>query len=369
MNILYDHQIFSTQQYGGISRYYYELIKNLGEIQNVEAQLSLLYSNNHYISQNVFFSHKGFLPDINFRGKYIIVSFINKLNSILILKKHQFDIFHPTYYDPYFLKYLEDKPFVLTIYDMIHETFPNFFNIRDKTSKFKKLLAHKAEKIIAISENTKKDITRNFGIDVNKISVVYLSGFPTNSLNKSSYLRLPEKFILFVGNRQYYKNFKILAEAFTKLSYKKDDLYLVCIGGMPFTREERKYLYKVNIKNRVIHMCLHDWNLSLAYKKAICFVFPSLYEGFGLPILEAFKNKCPAILANRSSFPEIAEDAALYFDPESSDSLIESIERLIVDKSLRDKLIQNGLKRENHFSWHKSAKQTLDVYRACCRTS
>lgn len=369
MKVLYDHQIFSTQQYGGISRYFYELMRNLVEIKNIEIQLSLKYSNNYYISQRDFSSHKTFFPKINFRGKYKVLSFLNKLNSKSILKKHQFDIFHPTYYDPYFLKHVEDKSFVLTIYDMIHEKFPKFFKKRDKTSEFKKLLASNAERIIAISESTKRDIEKIFEIDAEKISVIYLGSFPSFSINKSSNLRLPEKFILFVGNRQGYKNFKILAEAFSKLIKKKGDIYLICIGGGLFTSTENKYFNKLNIKDKLIHMYLHDWNLSLAYKKAICFVFPSLYEGFGIPILESFKNECPAILTKISSFCEIAEDAALFFDPESSDSLLENIESLIFDQQLRNKLIQKGLKRASYFSWQKSAKQTLDVYRTCCRTS
>ncbi len=173
MKILYDHQIFTSQKYGGISRYFYELVRELTDTQKVECEIPLLVSNNHYISDNKYVKYVDLLPNKQFRGKGRIFNYLNKPNTILKLKQQKFDVFHPTYYDPYFLTYLGKKPFVLTVHDMIHEKFSDMFLSTDKTTEQKRLLVEKATKIIAISQTTKKDLIELFGTDESKIEVVY----------------------------------------------------------------------------------------------------------------------------------------------------------------------------------------------------
>ncbi|MBU4024291.1 glycosyltransferase, partial [bacterium] len=158
MKILYDHQIFTSQKYGGISRYFYELVLEFSDSQGVDCEIPLLVSNNHYISDKKFVNYVDLLPNKQFRGKIRIFNYLNKPNTILKLKQQKFDVFHPTYYDPYFLKYIGNKPFVLTVYDMIHEKFSDMFSPTDKTTEQKRLLVEKATKIIAISQSTKKDL-------------------------------------------------------------------------------------------------------------------------------------------------------------------------------------------------------------------
>lgn len=123
MKVLYDHQIFSSQMYGGISRYFYELIREVSGIKTIECAVPLLFSDNNYISSKDIVNHIKFLPKKRFRGKNRILNFVNKFYSNSELKKQNYDIFHPTYYDTYFLKNLKNKPFVLTVHDMIHHTF------------------------------------------------------------------------------------------------------------------------------------------------------------------------------------------------------------------------------------------------------
>ena len=179
MKILYDYQIFTKQNYGGVSRYFYELMDNL-RAHKIDIEIPINYSKNIYIKEADFLSrplkgyteYKDFLLGLRPKGKAKIYKLLQKLNfiknaetanqkiSIERLKKQNFDIFHPTYYDSYFLKYIGKKPFVLTIYDMIHETYPELFSADNKIARQKKILAQKAEKIIAISENTKKDIIK-----------------------------------------------------------------------------------------------------------------------------------------------------------------------------------------------------------------
>jgi glycosyltransferase involved in cell wall biosynthesis len=363
MKVLYDHQIFSTQIYGGVSRYFFELMKNFENDNGIEYDLSLRYSYNHYLNKYNDLKYKPFFKNFTFRGKYRLINILNKNISKKLLIKRDYDIFHPTYYDPYFLNILNNKPFVLTIYDMIHEIYPEMFSSKDETSKRKKLLAQKAKKIIAISENTKKDIIRFFSIDEKKIEVIYLA----NSINPSESIDdinidLPKKYILFVGSRSIYKNFNLFIEAISPLLIEDTELNVVCVGGGNFKEMEKEKFKKLNIISKIFQYAANDYILAYLYQKAIAFIFPSLYEGFGIPILEAFSCGCPVIASNASSLPEVAGDAAIYFDPTNKLSISSSIQKVVYDNNLRNQLIYKGYQRVKAFTWEKTAHQTKKIY-------
>lgn len=363
MKVLYDHQIFTSQIYGGISRYFFELMKNIENDNGIKYELSLKYSNNHYLNKYNDLKYKPFFINLTFRGKYRLINILNKKISKKFLIKGDYDIFHPTYYDPYFLNILNNKPFVLTIYDMIHEIYPEMFPLKDETSKKKKLLAQKATKIIAISENTKKDIIRLFNIDEKKIEVIYLA----NSINPSKStddinIDLPKKYILFVGSRGGYKNYDLFIEAIAPLLVENNELKVVCVGGGNFKEIEKEKFKKLNIINKIFQYSVSDNILAYVYQKAIAFVFPSLYEGFGIPILESFASGCPVICSKTSSLPEVAGDAVVYFDPTDKLSMLNSIKKVIYDDKLRKQLIDKGIEREKEFTWEKTADKTKKIY-------
>ena len=395
IRVLYDHQVFSLQSYGGISRYFYELMSCYHNTNLLDFNLPIKYSNNYYLKNSNFIKNKiiqfdlinksktfeNFLTGIKFRGKrklYKILKFFgfhkikkdsyyinkNKKISIKLLQKDKFDVFHPTYYDEYFINHIGDKPFVLTIYDMIHELFADMFpQLRDETTERKKILARKATKIIAISENTKKDIIKLYGIEENKIKVIHLGTSLKYDENKVyPKIDIPKKYILFVGERHYYKNFCFFMHSIIPLLKHDKDLYVVCAGGGVFTKEEVYLLRNTYIEDRVIQIFFNDDILTLLYKNALAFVFPSLYEGFGIPVLEAFACKCPLILSNTSCFPEIAGDAAIYFDPANEYSIRDSVTKVIYNEELRNYLIQKGTERLKNFSWEKTARETKKVY-------
>ena len=360
MKILYDHQIFSSQKYGGISRYFYELINNFikkGEI----VKISLKYSNNSYVNKISNFKITRFFKNFDFKGKRRVIHFINKIFSIQEMKKGDFDIFHPTYYDTYFLDYIGNKPYVLTIYDMTHEIFPEEFQPNDSTVVSKRLLAEKAVKIIAISENTKKDIMRIYGFSDKKVEVVYLAN-SLNNKNISPGMKLPKKYFLYVGGRYFYKNFKNFTLATFELIKKDRNLKIICVGGDKFTSAEINFFDKIGIKDSICHYpVVNDELLSCLYSNALAFVFPSLYEGFGIPILESFSCGCPVILSDTSSFPEVAGDAGIYFNPNDIDSIIIALNTVYDDKK-RESLINKGYERLKKFSWSKTAEETKRVY-------
>ena len=362
MKILYDHQMFTLQKYGGISRYFYELIKKFDKLDGIETTTSLIFSNNHYISDTKLVKHFKFFPNHEFRGKQKLMKPFNQLVSIRQLKKQNFDIFHPTYYDPYFLKYLGDKPFVLTVYDMIHEKFSEMFSSTDKTSEQKRLLVKKATKIIAISESTKRDLIELFGTEESKIEVVYLGNSMIFDNHSILEVEIPNKYILFVGSRFGYKNFDRFLEAVSVLLQEDHELSLICAGGGQFTSVQLALFEAQGIKNQLYQYDLDDSTLAYFYKNAQVFVFPSLYEGFGIPVLESFACCCPLACSNTSSLPEIAGNGAEYFDPYNVDSIRETVRTILENKNLRAQLIYNGTERLKAFSWEKTALETKKVY-------
>lgn len=362
MKVLYDHQIFSFQRYGGISRYFCELIRNLRNHIDVECDVSLFISCNQYLSDYKLVNFFYFFPDISFRGRGRIFSYINKTYTLQKLKKQDFDIFHPTYYDPYFLKYIGNKPFVLTVYDMIHEKFREMFSPADKTSQQKRLLLEKATKIIAISQNTKKDLIEIYGANETKIEVVYLGNSVSCDQNLNINCNMPKKYLLYVGSRGGYKNFLRFIRGIAEILKQDREMFVVCAGGGEFKSSEKQLFSDLGIERQVLQYNLNDESLAYFYKNAISFIFPSLYEGFGMPILEAFACGCPVICSNTSSLPEIAGSGAYYFDPYSEESIKNAVLRVLEDSSLRECLVMEGYKRVKQFSWQKTAEQTKKIY-------
>jgi glycosyltransferase involved in cell wall biosynthesis len=358
MKIFYDHQIFSLQIYGGISRYFFELIDKSMADKDLDIILPLKLTNNYYLQNKYPNKYLKFLPNYNFRGKNRIIFGINRFFTNIA--KESFDVFHPTYYNPYFLNSIGNKPFVLTVYDMIHEKFKKCFSENDKTSAYKQYLAMKASKIITISDSTKKDLTEIYKIDEKKIQTIYLG----NSLLPKEQVfnhKLPSRYILFVGNRGGYKNFDLFFESIKDLLINDNELYLICVGGGKFSRIEFEKC-GLNLSKQILQFDLKDNQLSYFYQNALLFVFPSLYEGFGIPILESFACECPLVCSNTSSFLEVAGDGAYYFDPYSKISIKNAIVKVMNSDFLRRQLIANGKIILKDFSWNKTANETKKLY-------
>lgn len=358
MKVLIDYQILCMQKYGGISKYTYNMIHEIMNYKEIEFEIPVLVSVNEYFCDII----KGkTLKRYPRKGKRIL-RMINKLNTVLYMMLHKVDVYHPTYYDPYLLKlcYLKKVKIVVTIHDMIHELFENKLPDAKKTISWKKRFIYESDIIIAVSENTKKDILK-FYPDINpqKIKVIYEGGICNKNVDKIA--KLPERYILYVGKRGNYKNFIFFLISIIKI-LKERDINLVCVGGGKFNEEEKELIQKYEIENKVKWMECTENELNDVYQKAIAFVYPSLYEGFGIPILEAFTNGCPVVCSSTSCFPEIAGDAALYFDPGNQKDICEKILLIIDDKRVRENCVDKGKRRNEFFSWKKMGQEIEEEY-------
>ncbi|PST84878.1 glycosyltransferase family 1 protein [Pedobacter yulinensis] len=359
LEVLFDHQIFAEQRYGGISRYFKHLMGGIQRTDDASYKLGVARSDNFYIQDEPqLLQSRIFDPLFGSQARLLKR---NKSYVKYLLRQNRFSVFHPTYYDPYFLKYLK-KPFVLTVHDMTYEALPHLFPSSDPTPYHKRLVMEKADKIIAISGYTKSDILKYSDVPEHKIEVVY-HGIDSSSLQYASVNQLPGKYILFVGGRWSYKNFYLLAHAFSELSKTDPELHLVLAGGGPLSFGETEFLRRHHILAKTLHLNATDPQLNTLYKRAICFVYPSKYEGFGLPILEAYKNNCPVLLNNHSCFQEIGAGAALYFDDELPHSLENELQRMVNDDALRNSLRLAGTQRLTAFPIERCISKTLDIYR------
>lgn len=377
MRILFDHQAFEMQRFGGVSHSYAELIAHL-QSAGYDCRIGLKESDNvhlqkcglaqgvrplHYIHQRLFEGGKKFKGQralirgaLKAMGHHNDALDINREYCIHLLKQQRFDIFEPTYFDPYFLPYLKGKPFVLTVHDMI----PELLGIDKQQADWKKEVCPLASHIHVPSENTKKDLINILHIPPGKVSVIP-HGAPNASTNRYSTPYTPP-YLLYVGARWSYKNFEPFLKECAIAIAQCPDLQVVCTG-IPFNNSEQQLLTNMNLTNHVIHHHATEQELQALYQNALAFVYPSAYEGFGLPILEAFVCGCPVMLNNASCFPEVGGEAAIYFDIKREGDLANHILDLLrAPTTERENIITQGYKRAGCFSWEHSAALLGEQY-------
>lgn len=350
MRVLYDYQAFDMQKLGGISRYFSILYNKLPEY-GVNTSLPL------FNSQNLYIQNEGIRKYFTFLHRK------NRRLSKLMIRYSFYDILHPTYYNPYVLKRKrKNSALIITVHDMIHELFSSQFPDAKKVKSDKLKVCKAADRLIAISENTKRDIMDIWGIEESHIDVVHHGQMWEDDLQEIP-VDLPFKgdYLLYVGDRlALYKNFKNFAIGVAPV-LKKYGLHLVCTGR-DFSAEEMEFLHKLGIADITVNKTVTDGVLLWLYRHAACFIYPSCYEGFGIPILEAFQAGCPMLLNHASCFPEIAADAAAYFEDASPDSLYESLISLLDDSERREQLCIKGKERLKLFSTSSMLDRTRLAY-------
>lgn len=367
MRVLYDGQIYGISANGGISRYFENIISRLPE--NFTPFLTTCQTRrvNYPVHPNLKafrYERFGFRPG---RVSY----WLEKYYFRAITAFNKVNIAHPTYYSLLTQQEISKYqcPVVLTVWDMIHEIFSEQIdpNGQQALSKRKAILA--AQAIICISKNTKKDLLERYSLPENKVTVTYLASGIDESFGYGSEPVPSRPYYLYVGGRVSYKNFDGLLSAFAKAASVRPDIAL-CVVGSPLNQTEEKLVADLKLSDRIVHYrYASDRHLAKLYRCSIALVYPSLYEGFGIPPLEAMSCGTVVVAANCSSIPEVVGDAGLLFDPRSIGDLADILLFLLDNSTERDRLIAKGYQRSQIFSWDKTVAQTLDVYRSVCGSS
>lgn len=366
MNILFDHQIFSEQQYGGVSRYFYEIANRIAQLPENKVEIFAPLYVNEYFRKDSKVRPWG-IKTFPFLGLNCIVNVLNHhlyLPRLFLKSRHDVDIFHETNYS--MTDYCPSSAKrIITVYDMIHEKFAKYFPDADEGHKIKAHVVRQADHVVCISENTKRDLIEFLAVPERKVSVVYLGCSLTSNIRKTSgdVVTGRKSCILYVGTRIGYKNFERLLRAYAGSSLLRSKFVLICFGGGKFSSSELALIRSLGISSgSVRHVSGTDGVLAEFYVSAAVFVYPSLYEGFGIPLLEAMSLGCPVVCANTSSMPEVAGDAAELFDPYDELAMQAAIERVVLTPEYAAILVEKGRRRASLFSWEKCARDTLNVY-------
>lgn len=364
MRVLYDYQVFSCQKYGGISRYFYEIANHISRMKGQDIEIfSPLYVNEYFLDcSNV--KPRG-VKTSNLLGMRRISKLVNPIASqIFIRPRLDVDIYHETYYSN-----LNNCPSsakqIITVYDMIHERLPGSFKAQDKTHLAKADAVKRADHVICISESTRQDLIEILEVPEEKTSVVYLGcSLTSRGSDGSKFIGGKNRpYILYVGQRGGYKNFEGLLRAYAGSHRLTNEFCIVCFGGGEFSGHEVTLMESLNLSSdHVAHIEGGDETLACLYASATVFVYPSLYEGFGIPPLEAMTFGCPVICSSSSSIPEVVGDAAGLFDPMKIEEMCAAIESVVFSAEKSKQLALRGYERIKQFSWEKCAQDTLNVY-------
>lgn len=356
MNILYDYSIFTHQRLGGISRYFINLDKEINKIHK-----SSIIAPIHF---NVFLKEYS-----KYKGIYLkkfprltgkILNYFNKIVTEKYVNTTSPEIFHKTYFNNFWPKNFKGKKFI-TVYDLIHEKFYQDYGY-NKNFRPKKDALQNSDGILAISENTKKDLIEFYDIPEKKIFVTYLGINLENVTTTKKIIKDP--YILFVGDRKRYKNFRNLLLSFASSEKIYKNFKLVVFGGGKILDEEKKLIQQNKLdENQLIQIEGNDSILSSLYKNAELFVFPSKYEGFGLPLLEAAFNNCPIACSKISVFEEIMKKNVSYFDPNSVEDISVTLQNILFSDTKRRNLVESAKSILPNFSWSKCAALTLENYK------
>jgi glycosyltransferase involved in cell wall biosynthesis len=371
MNILYDFQIFSEQSYGGPSRYFFNLALEVLKSEQVKICAPIHF--NEYLKEfpeaNKFgFKMNNFLSNIlPYKVKRLIKKeVINKINYFYqkkIINSFSPDLIHRTYYDDYKIKKL---PVVLTVYDLIHEKFHHMYGEKSNFRPKKKAI-ERADRIICISKNTLHDLDYYYDIRNKKTEVIYLASDlkDRDNIIPDNIKKSHKNYLLYVGKRSGYKNFINFIKAYSLSKKLCNDFEIICFGGGKWRKSESIMLRKFGVHNQInLIESNNDDDLISLYKNAKALVYPSQYEGFGLPVLEAMSFGCPVICSSSSSLPEVGGIAVEYFDPHIPQDLCEKLENILNSESHLVELKNKGLIRSKSFSWKKCSDETRQIYKS-----
>ncbi len=378
----------------GLGRYTQEVVDNIIKISQAELNNSPLSETNFqyviFLSPENFDEFLSTTPQVKkVKLPYRWYSLAEQVFFPFYIRREKLDLIHFTHFNVPIFTFTK---FIVTIHDLILTHFPTVrATTHNYVKYFLKNIAYRlviffalkrSQKIITVSKFSRNDIIKQFNINPSKIVVTYegvsslikrRDSLFVAKLDKQETLdqyHIRNRFLLYVGNAYPHKNLEMLIKVFNRLHFKHPELHLVLVGQIDYFYERIKKLAEslnlwqnANINNPVLFLgYVPDDQLKIIYSEAQVYIFPSFYEGFGLPPLEAMSQSCPVLSSNRSSLPEILGSAALYFDPYDFEDIINKVELILGDDDLREDLKKKGIEQIKKYDWWECARKTLQVY-------
>ena len=368
--LVVDGTVFHLQARGGISSLYQEILPRMCEIEpSLQIFLITEYTPRQLLPSHSRIIHKP-IPQIEsyLRPNRVWGKAIPQIREWLkyrAIGNTQDKIWHSTAYTT--LRGWKGAQ-VVTVYDMIFELYPQVFpgDLTQRSQRAKRQSISQADALICISGTTKQDLINWYHVDERCVTVIPLACASTFSPMDGENLLLPQDiqrpFVLYVGNRRHHKNFDTLAKAFSIWARRKE-FDLVTVGGRVWSEAELRTLCELGIADQVRRLSsIDDEMLCMLYNKAEAFIYPSLYEGFGIPLLEAMSCGCPIVASRIPSTLEVAGQVPYYFEPSSAEDLIQALDFALTEGRQSER-VSLGLERVRQYSWDKTAAQTLAVYK------
>jgi len=370
MELIVDGIIYNLQAKGGISRLFSEVLSRMCEADE-SLNITLLTKGRlkQALPRHRRIKHLS-IPNIEryLRPRRIWKSLIPATEALIqkiLVGQGSGKVWHSTYYT---LPQGWKGHSVVTVHDMIFEQCRDFYNgpNADQFREAKQQCIRNADAVICVSETTREDVINFYKLDSDSIYIVNNACSDVfRQLEQSadaSMLPTDQPFLLYVGIRSPYKNFDMLMRAYSKWR-RRNEVALILAGARPWSNDERQQLAQLQIQDSV-HLLqnVDDETLCRLYNRAVAFVFPSLYEGFGIPLLEAMSCGCPVVASRIPSTIEVAGDCPIYFDPMEEDGLLNALD-IALSEGRNSKRVRTGLEKVKSYSWNKTAAQTLEVYR------
>ena len=357
MRVRIDEQIFAIQEFGGISRMFASLAKAFIDSPELEVEIApfRLPVVNRYLLDD---PHTAQVLQV--RRAH---SWRTALGKYLVQPPTSsgVDVEHSTFYLPHGRPGRRPATSVVTVHDLIPELLPNTRRRLDFLT-IKKHYVLSADHVVCVSEATRQDLIRVYPQVADRSHVIHHGVDPRFQPVAQSAPMIDNPYLLFVGNRDQYKDAQLLLEAFVQLHRKYPDVHLLFVGGGPLRKDELAEI-PATVRASIHQRTIPDADMPAVYSNALALVFPSHFEGFGMPILEAMACGAPVVAARASSLPEVGGDACRYFTPGHVDELVDTIDALLSDDHERMRLGQLGRARAADFTWDKAAASYAEVYR------
>jgi glycosyltransferase involved in cell wall biosynthesis len=358
MRIAFDYQIFLLQRHGGVSRYFVELYEALLRLDQCEPRIFAPFHFNSHLNNST--NPAGlYLPfSTNYFGFNSTVRKINISSCKRSIKEFRPEVIHETFYEDTSL-YSANYKKVTTVHDLTRERL----GVDLRKIQKKKEAIRRSDHIVTVSKSTTTDLLNFYDVDPATISTIYVGVsdfFQSEPLEK--HFTSDKPYILFVGHRDGYKNWQRFITAYSKSDFLRSSFSVHCFGGGNFKKDEVRLLNEFGLEENIKLISGGDEKLRSEYQSAACLVYPSLYEGFGSPVIEAMASGCPVFASRISALLESGGEAARFFDPYVEDSIIDVLETGLGSPSILSSMVKTGRGHASQFTWQKTASETLKVY-------